>query len=154
MGTFLVGFQMLFVAILLLGAGANIYEADALPPASAFVLLALSILVGLWTLTANRPGNFSIFPAPKSDAQLITSGPYRRIRHPMYSSVLLFGLACVFAWPSVWAILSWMALWITLDRKSRLEETFLEERYPQYASYRSTAGRFLPSLKAGSTIDR
>ena len=47
------------------------------------VLLAIAVTLAIWTLTVNRPGNFRIVPDPKTGGQLITSGPYHWIRHPM-----------------------------------------------------------------------
>ena len=51
---------------------------------------AIGLLVGLYTLAHNKLGNFGIYPEPIPDACLVTTGPYRRIRHPMYASLLLF----------------------------------------------------------------
>jgi protein-S-isoprenylcysteine O-methyltransferase Ste14 len=50
---------------------------------------AAGLLIGLYTLAHNRLGNFDIYPEPLPDACLVTSGPYRWIRHPMYMSLLL-----------------------------------------------------------------
>ncbi len=52
-------------------------------------LLATAIVLGVWTLGHNRLGNFNIRPELRSGARLVTGGPYRWIRHPMYMSVLL-----------------------------------------------------------------
>ena len=59
---------------------------------AALVPLALSALLGVWTLAWNRPGNFNIRPEPKAGGQLVTGGPYRLMRHPMYTAVLLFAV--------------------------------------------------------------
>src|ERR1035437_4815820 len=59
-----------------------------LPPA-ALSLAAASLALAAWTLRHNRPGNFNIRPTPMVWGVLVTSGPYRWIRHPMYSSLLL-----------------------------------------------------------------
>lgn len=47
------------------------------------VLLALSGPLGGWTLLHNRPGNFNSHLEPKASGLLVTSGPYRLMRHPM-----------------------------------------------------------------------
>ena len=52
----------------------------------------LGVLVGIYTLAHNRLGNFGVFPELVNGARLITSGPYRWVRHPMYLSLLLFML--------------------------------------------------------------
>ena len=86
-------------------------------------MLALaSVALAAWTLAHNRPGNFNIRPAPKAQGHLVTTGPYRWIRHPMYTSVLLG--AAALAWTSGlligWASSS--ALAVVLVLKSTLEE--------------------------------
>ena len=54
-------------------------------PISAILLAISSMMLFVWTLLHNRLGNFNIRPTPKSCGQLITTGPYRLIRHPMYT---------------------------------------------------------------------
>lgn len=115
------------------------------PPVS--VLLAiLSVALAGWTLAHNRLGNFRIHPAPKVEGRLITSGPYRLVRHPMYTAVLLGGAALAEASEPVGAWLVWLALVGVLWVKASLEETWLSEHYPPYAAYCSTSKRFIPWL--------
>ena len=51
------------------------------------VLLVAGLAVGAWALAANRPGNFNIRPDLKEGGTLVTHGPYRWVRHPMYLAV-------------------------------------------------------------------
>jgi protein-S-isoprenylcysteine O-methyltransferase Ste14 len=115
------------------------------PPVSV-LLAALSVALAAWTLVHNRLGNFNIHPAPKTNGTLITNGPYRRIRHPMYSAVLLGGAALAAAAEPSWAWLVWAALAGVLWVKASLEETWLSEHYPPYAAYCNTSKRFIPWL--------
>ena len=74
-------------------------------------------------LTLGR--SFTHFPRPRSSGRLHQRGIYRLVRHPVYGGVLL--LALVF------------------DLKSRREEIWLRERYPEYAAYAErTRSRFIP----------
>ena len=109
-------------------------------------LLAAAIALGVWTLTANRPGNFNIIPEPLENAQLVTFGPYQWIRHPMYTSVLLFAAGCAVVIDGCWAWYTWGALLVVLWFKSELEEHFLVKQFPQYVAYRQRSRRFLPFL--------
>ena len=113
-------------------------------PFSSFGLAGLSVLLGVWTLAYNRLGNFNIHPAPKASGALVTGGPYRWIRHPMYSAVLLG--AAAMAWlvePSV-GITVWSALVLVLLTKASLEEHWLREHHPAYAAYCQQSKRFVP----------
>ncbi|MBK9444355.1 MAG: isoprenylcysteine carboxylmethyltransferase family protein [Comamonadaceae bacterium] len=110
----------------------------------SWVLLALSGLLGGWTLLHNRLGNFNIHPEPKAHGVLVTSGPYRLMRHPMYSTVLL-GAAALASVPHHWpGWLLWLALLGALLAKSMLEEHWLREHHPQYAGYCARCKRFVP----------
>lgn len=112
----------------------------------SWVLLALSAALGAWTLLHNRLGNFNIHPEPKTQGVLVTSGPYRLMRHPMYSTVLL-GAAALAAVPNLWpGWLLWLALLSTLLAKAMLEEHWLREHHPQYAGYCGQCKRFVPWL--------
>jgi protein-S-isoprenylcysteine O-methyltransferase Ste14 len=112
-------------------------------PATLF-LLAVAVVLGVWTLGYNRWGNFNIHPELRSGARLITGGPYRRIRHPMYASVLVGVGALVVADARPWRIALLAALLIVLMLKAAREEEYLRAAFPQYASYASRTWRLIP----------
>ena len=112
-------------------------------PPTLFVL-AVAVVLGLWTLGHNRWGNFNIRPELKSGARLVTGGPYRRIRHPMYASVLLGVGALVVADPRPWRIALLVALLIVLMLKAAREEEYLRAAFPEYAAYVSRTWRLIP----------
>jgi len=106
----------------------------------------VSIALGLWTLTVNRLGNFNIHPEPRKGGQLVQSGPYRWLRHPMYSSVLLLAAGCAFWVASLagWAL--FVALAAVLVAKAKLEEEWLLRSHPQYADYQRHTWRLIPRV--------
>lgn len=108
------------------------------------ILLALAFTLAAWTLTVNRPGNFRIVPEPKDDGQLITTGPYEWIRHPMYTSLLLFAAASALLINGWWAWFNWLALLIVLIFKLAVEEHLLEQHFPTYKDYKSHTKRLIP----------
>jgi len=144
MGTLLVALQFGLLFVLAALATSNVMH--GVIPAGAFLLVGTSVALAAWTLLHNRPGNFNIRPTPKVRGVLVTTGPYRWIRHPMYTSVLLGGAAL--AWTSSTFIgwVTWSALAIVLLKKSTLEERWMREKHPGYAAYLLRTKRFLPWL--------
>jgi len=108
------------------------------------ILLALAFTLTAWTLTVNRPGNFRIIPEPKDDGQLITTGPYEWIRHPMYTSLLLLAAASALLINGWWAWFNWLALLIVLIFKLAVEEHLLEQHFAAYKDYKSHTKRLIP----------
>ena len=113
----------------------------------AGIIGAGGALFGAWTLLHNRPGNFNIRPLPKSDGLLVTDGPYRWVRHPMYVALLLAMTSFNLAAPGLhagWAAL--FALLAVLAAKARLEERLLRVSFPAYAEYAARTPGFLPGV--------
>lgn len=107
-------------------------------------LAVTGAVLGLWAMTANRPGNFSVMPEPKLGARLIQSGPYRWVRHPMYTAVMLVTLGSTLCQCTGLHLLAWVGLVAVLHAKASREERLLRAVYPEYAAYYEHTGRFLP----------
>ena len=114
---------------------------------SGFIGIALALALGAWTLTANRPGNFGVFPEPRANARLVTTGPYRHVRHPMYLAVLLLALGLVAGWRTPIHAAAFVALSIVLHAKAGIEERALLARFPEYRGYRERTARLVPFLR-------
>ena len=112
----------------------------------AWLALGLSGLIGLWALTVNQPGNFNIRPTPRAQGKLVAHGPYRWIRHPMYTAVSLLGLACALTLGSALAWLLWAGLSLVLLAKALLEERWMTALHPDYAQYQARTRRFIPFI--------
>ena len=108
-----------------------------------------SILVGVVTgvrgaLELGR--NLTPLPHPPPRAELVRTGMYGRVRHPIYAAVMLaaFGWAIAMASPRALAAAGFLAVW--LDAKARREEAWLIARFSDYAAYRTQTRRFLPGV--------
>lgn len=116
-------------------------------PAVAWSTIAAGLILGFWSLRANRPGNFNIRPIPRPHGHLVTTGPYRWIRHPMYTSVLLCAAGASLAASVPWlAWLAFFALVAVLTLKAIAEERWLGELHNGYAAYRNRTKRFVPGV--------
>lgn len=97
---------------------------------------------GAWVLGRNR----TIFPRPHPRSHLVQEGVYGWVRHPLYTSVILLAVSWSLFWGS-WASLAVaVGLAVFLHFKSIREETWLTERFPEYAAYRKRVRRFVPWL--------
>ncbi|MBC7379657.1 MAG: hypothetical protein H7346_19775 [Burkholderiaceae bacterium] len=96
MGTFLVALQFGLLFALAALDTQNVLGGNI--PKGAFMLAGASIALAIWTISYNKPGNFNICPLPKTHGVLVTTGPYKCICHPMYTSVFLG--ASALAWTS------------------------------------------------------
>ena len=106
-------------------------------------LLVAGATLAVWGVLALGT-NLSVLPYPKEGSTLVESGPYRIVRNPIYSGLILgsFGLALTaHSWLSlVYAL----ALLVLFDLKTRREERWLRERYPGYADYQHRVKKLLP----------
>ena len=107
------------------------------------LLIFLEGLVSYPSFDALGP-SLSALPAPRPDGELVVTGVYRRVRHPIYAGVIGVALGWAFFVVSPAALVVALALAAWLDLKSRREEVWLLERYPGYAAYRRGTARFVP----------
>jgi len=107
-------------------------------------ILAIGGVIGLWAIQAMGLRQVKVFPEVANQGKLIVFGPYRWVRHPMYTSVLLVALAWVLGSPLPYRILLWVGLIMTLMVKLRYEEHLLMERFPEYDAYRRQTKRLIP----------
>lgn len=112
-------------------------------PAGA--LLALGAVTGV-AGTFALGGNRTPFPKPREDAQLVRSGVYALVRHPLYSSLIALSLG----WACLWGSGLGAALALVqagfLDAKARREERWLRVQFPAYADYAANVRRLIPWL--------
>ncbi len=82
--------------------------------------------------------------APPTLGGLVTTGPYRCIRHPIYTGVCLFAWACVVG-HSTWFAAA-MAVLVTAGSVFRMlaEESLLRQQYPEYSEYARRTKRMVP----------
>lgn len=111
--------------------------------------LALEVAGGallLWATLTMGLRHLRTHPDVSPGAPLLTSGPYRWIRHPMYAGVLL-GMGALVLERLTWerAVL-WFSLLAVLLAKLTFEESFLNARFPDYAAYCRRTKRLFPFL--------
>ena len=104
------------------------------------------IALGVWAILAMRIGNLNITPEVRPAAQFVRRGPYRYIRHPMYSALLLASLALVMDSYSALRLAIWLLLLLDIAMKLTYEEHMLERAFAEYSSYRHETKRLIPYI--------
>ena len=111
------------------------------------VLGAIPMVIGtvmvLWGLIQLR-SSLNIFPSPKPDGRLITTGIYNTVRHPIYGGLLFLAFGYALFAQSFYQVVLALVLFVFFELKSGFEERKLMEQYPGYAEYRLQAGKFFP----------
>jgi protein-S-isoprenylcysteine O-methyltransferase Ste14 len=111
--------------------------------AAGLALWGMGAAFDLYTVWSLRHG-MSIIPQART---LITTGPYRFARHPLYAAYILqnTGVWLRFqSWPVALVVLGWFL--ITLLRV-RYEERVLAANFPEYQEYRQRTAMFFPRWK-------
>ena len=109
-------------------------------------LLALTGLVTILTAVYQIRRSLTPFPSPVKNGQLITSGLYRYIRHPIYSGIILAAAGYGLYTGDTIKIIIALLLWLLFYFKSKYEERMLMNFYDDYSRYSSRTYRFFPFL--------
>jgi len=112
----------------------------------ALPVFLMGLSFGLWALNHNQLGNFHIRPKLKENSQLITTGIYQFIRHPMYSSVIIMMFAVLISTPSVIEIILFTLLIAVLVLKALKEESLWMDHDETYNEYRKKSKLFIPYI--------
>ena len=144
----------------------------ALGPVSLFVFIAYSGLIRQFALPvpdwtrligaglgissvgllswshASLGKEFSPFLEVREGQRLITNGPYRFVRHPIYASYLLQILGWVLMTANAAVAAAWLPMAAALPARIFIEERMLEERFGGlYAEYRANTGKIIPGMR-------
>jgi protein-S-isoprenylcysteine O-methyltransferase Ste14 len=85
--------------------------------------------------------SLSIIPEAR---RLVTRGPYRLIRHPLYAAEILAAVALVLARPGLWASLTLLPFIAVQMLRARFEEGLLARIFPEYRGYAARTRRLIP----------
>lgn len=114
------------------------------------VVLGIASIPLLWWVQHALGSNFSTLLHIRQAHTLVTKGPYRWVRHPMYTA-LYMNLIAVFLLIENWFIGGFFLVALTLivaTRLKREEQVMLDKFGDQYRLYMEQTGRFLPRLGA------
>ncbi len=110
------------------------------------LLTAAGVAVAFWArwhLGANWSGVVTL----KEGHELIRTGPYRNIRHPIYTGILLALFGTVVVTGELRGLLAVAIAWLSFYWKARREESFLSQEFGEkFAAHAKQTGMFLPKF--------
>jgi protein-S-isoprenylcysteine O-methyltransferase Ste14 len=139
------GLLIVVLALLLLrvfGARDFAIEAPAVQAVGA-VLLVAGLALAVWArIYLGR--NWGMPMTKKDDPELVTSGPYQLVRHPIYSGILLAMLGTALASNVYWLIVL-AIIGAYFVHSARVEEQLMADSFPSvYANYKARTKMLIP----------
>jgi protein-S-isoprenylcysteine O-methyltransferase Ste14 len=135
----------LFVVLARLGVirGHPGVTTDPWREAAGLVLFALGLGLAIWA-RAHIGRNWGVPMTQKDEPELVTSGPYRLVRHPIYSGFIAAGLGTAVALSWFWLVPT-LLLGTYFVYAATVEERFLTREFPDsYPQYRRTTKMLVP----------
>lgn len=142
---FYVAVQMiLFVAFIAKPDFLNLNLGIGIRLLGSISFVAGMFIVLLAIIQLNR--NLTVFPTPKRNSNLVQSGLYKYIRHPIYTGVILVALGFGLYSESAYRLIIGLLLFVLFYFKSKYEEERLKKVFPEYPEYMKKSGRFFPGI--------
>jgi protein-S-isoprenylcysteine O-methyltransferase Ste14 len=120
----------------------DLHQSDSLMIAG--LLLAGAGLILFLDAMRNLGRQYTPGHAAHLPTEIITAGPYRYIRHPVYAANLLMTAGVFLASGSLWLGLNLVILGIYYLFAMHSEEQSISDRYPEYRDYMNRTGRLFP----------
>jgi protein-S-isoprenylcysteine O-methyltransferase Ste14 len=122
----------------------HLWKPSPVVSALALALVVAGAAFALWarfTIGTNWSGVVTL----KQDHELMQSGPYHVVRHPIYTGLLTMGLGSSLQYDEVYGFLLLVLAIVMLAFKIRLEERLMIENFPdQYPQYRQRVKAIVP----------
>jgi protein-S-isoprenylcysteine O-methyltransferase Ste14 len=113
------------------------------PSVWVIAIQAAALLLGVWARITFGRRSFHVAANP-TEGGLVTRGPYRYIRHPIYTAIfvaILAGIAAHWSWQA--GVCGGVVVGSLLMR-ILCEERLLVARYPEYGQYAARTSRMIP----------
>lgn len=137
----LAGLLLMLVGMLGLLGARSLFARNAV--GIAVQVAAFGLMVWARLTFGSRSFHATADPTPGG---LVTTGPYRYVRHPIYTAICLFGWAGVVSNPSGLAAALGVVLTAGAVVRMFCEERLVVERYPEYREYARRTKRMVPHV--------
>lgn len=109
----------------------------------ALILFTGAVLLGVRGL-ADLGSSLTPLPHPKDESELVQTGVYSVVRHPLYSAIGLAMLSWAVLQISLTHLVGSIVCWLFFNAKASREEVWLQEKFPEYVSYRQQVKKLIP----------
>jgi protein-S-isoprenylcysteine O-methyltransferase Ste14 len=110
-------------------------------------LIAVSAILITWVMIKNSHAESSVRIQEDRGHTVISSGPYRFVRHPMYVGLIMLYASMALILGSMWALAVAALITILLLWRTALEERALRRELPGYEEYTAvTRYRLMPGI--------
>jgi protein-S-isoprenylcysteine O-methyltransferase Ste14 len=135
----------LVATIVLMAAAAALLIRHALVATHPALIGAqvLAVLLMIWARITFGARSFHAAANP-TEGGLVTTGPYRWIRHPIYAAIIVFLGVGVASHPSLVNVAIGIVAYAATAVRIMAEERLVTERYPEYAAYAVRTKRIIP----------
>jgi protein-S-isoprenylcysteine O-methyltransferase Ste14 len=134
----------------LAGLDAGRYHWTSLPFGFVYagsILFALALALITWVMVVNPFAEKTVRIQTDRGHRVVTSGPYRWVRHPMYAGITLLFVSTALVWGSVWALRLDAVMAVLIIWRTAMEDRTLRQELPGYEQYAAvTRYRLLPGV--------
>ena len=136
------------VAILLIHSGVLRHHglnSNPLRAGLGLFLFVLGLGFAIWA-RVHIGHNWGTPMSQKDDPELVTSGPYRHVRHPIYSGILVAGVGTAVALSWLWIIFV-ILVGCYFAYSATVEERYLTDQFPDtYPAYKQSTKMLVPFI--------
>ncbi|OKH37050.1 hypothetical protein NIES2119_14615 [[Phormidium ambiguum] IAM M-71] len=111
---------------------------------SAFLGLIALIFISKGLIDLGK--QLTPLPYPKENGELVQTGMYSFVRHPLYSGLIFSTLSWAIFQMSLSHLFAVLIIFIVLNAKARKEETWLSDKFPEYSDYQQKVKKLIPWL--------
>jgi protein-S-isoprenylcysteine O-methyltransferase Ste14 len=131
--------------VVMLGALAGLYQIGVLFTAQpiAIALQVIAIALMIWARVTFGRRSFHAAANPTAGG-LVTTGPYRIIRHPIYTAACLLGWGAIVVHLSRVSVALGILLLLGAFARMMCEEKLVKQKYPEYVEYAKVTKRMVP----------
>ena len=135
---------LIFGFIFLPPIGVNFHPPARYAVGTVTALLGLAGFIVTLKALLDLKTNLTPLPYPVEDGQLVQTGVYRWVRHPIYFGLILLAASWAIWQLSLSHLVGVAVIFAFCNAKASREEAWLQEKYADYDDYRQTVKKLIP----------